>query len=233
MGTRHGSLEETIATARALKPLASSSPDPDCNWPIRAALLRLIPVLCFRRPHPRAGDQGGTLGQPWQRGAPYYCRDAYYQEISWAFNLILPPLISSVMVVSTHLVLLTVHTSLVTCSTSHLGKGMDWPGLFEESRNEIISFGFILQGSWGVKATRNNGLDSSLAYFWGGLFMLETESFTTDVNVYKLPSSILPILVPAEDYTPRSSPPPLGQPDPSHRFMSPSNRGLSKPGHIS
>ncbi|RDK42905.1 hypothetical protein M752DRAFT_163657 [Aspergillus phoenicis ATCC 13157] len=53
------------------------------------------------------------------------------------------------MVVSTHLVLLTVHTSLVTCSTSHLGKGMDWPGLFEESRNEIISFGFILQGSWG------------------------------------------------------------------------------------
>lgn len=27
----------------------------------------------------------------------------------------------------------------------------------------------------GVKATRNNGLDSSLAYFWGGLFMLETE----------------------------------------------------------
>lgn len=107
----------------------------------------------------------------------------------------------------------------------------------------------------GVKATRNNGLDSSLAYFWGGLFMLETEvgspylgswatdrlyssvvrqqSFTTDVNVYKLPSSILPILVPAEDYTPRSSPPPLGQPDPSHRFMSPSNRGLSKPGHIS
>lgn len=27
----------------------------------------------------------------------------------------------------------------------------------------------------GVKATRNNGLDSSLSYFWRGLIMLESE----------------------------------------------------------
>ncbi|OJI90218.1 hypothetical protein ASPTUDRAFT_52114 [Aspergillus tubingensis CBS 134.48] len=181
--TRHGSLEENIATARALKPLAGSQtlvPDPDCNWPIRAALLRLIPVLCFRQPHPR---------------------HAYYREISWAFNLIFLPLIPSVMVVSTHLVLLTVHASLE-------GNGLAW--MLEECWNEVISFGFILQGSWGVKATRNNGLDSSLSYFWRGLFMLESEF-----------------------YTPRSSPPPLGHLDPSHRFRSPSNHGLSKPGHIS
>ncbi|PWY74015.1 hypothetical protein BO83DRAFT_398452 [Aspergillus eucalypticola CBS 122712] len=199
MGTRHGSLEENIATARALKPLAGSQtlvPDPDCNWPIRAALLRLIPVLCFRQPHPRAGDQGGTGSAMAEEGAP-------------------------VMVVSTHLVLLTVHAILVTCSTSHLRKRMDWPGCSKECWNEVISFGFILQGSWGVKATRNNGLDSSLSYFRRGIFMLD--HFALDVTVYKLPSSILPIPNPAEI--------PLAHP--SHRFRSPSNHGVSKPGHIS
>ncbi|RAK86129.1 hypothetical protein BO79DRAFT_239413 [Aspergillus costaricaensis CBS 115574] len=128
-------LKKNIATARALKPLAGSQtlvPDPDCNWPIRAALLRLIPVLCFRQPHPRAGDQGGTGSAMPEEGAPYY----------W--------------------------------------NGLAW--MLEECWNEVISFGFILQGSCD---------------------------------------------------TPRSSPPPLGHLDPSHRFRSPSNHGLSKPGHIS
>lgn len=86
----------------------------------------------------------------------------------------------------------------------------------------ILEIGMrTLSADPGVKATRNNGLDSSLSYFWRGLFMLESEvgspyfvswatdrfyssvvrqqSFAPDVTVYKLPSSMLPIPNPVEE----------------------------------